>query len=86
MPFLKKDQVPPVGIEIQTSEPDGSEAQNDPDAGHLAAASEIMDAIHSKDVQRLADALKDMFSMLDSEPHEEGEHIEPHSYDAQKED
>lgn len=83
LPFLKKDS-PPPGLEVKIREPDESDDQNDPEAAHQAAAQEILDAVHSKDAMRLADALKDMFNILDSEPHSEGPHIEPHSYDASK--
>lgn len=38
----------------------------------------------SNDVKGVAEAIKSAFEILDSQPHEEGEHTnEPHSYDAQ---
>jgi hypothetical protein len=48
-------------------EPDG-------DSLHYAA-SDIMKAIHGKDVVALKDALHAFFQMADEMPHEEGEHI-----------
>jgi hypothetical protein len=51
----------------------------------LDCSMDILRAIHEKDPKALASALKDVFEILDSQPHEEGPHINPHSYDAQKE-
>lgn len=80
LPFLQRNTPPPADLEV---DPSGTDNQDNPNAGHEAAASEIIDAIHSKDAPRLAEALKDMFSMLENEPEETPE---PHSYNAQKED
>lgn len=48
------------------------------------AAQNILDAITAQDPVILANALKTAFKQIDQEPHVEGKHIEPHSYDAQK--
>lgn len=86
LPFLKREQSPPAGLNVKIETPDASEDQDDPKAAHLACAHEILQAVKANSPERLAEALKDIFNILDSEPHEEGEHIEPHSYEAQKED
>lgn len=59
------------------------ENQDDSSAAHSACAKEIISAIESKDATRLAEALKDMFNILDSEPHKEYDH--KHDYDSQNE-
>lgn len=84
---MKKNNQSVAGLIIKQRTPDEvpeSEAdQDDPSASIHSCAQAIMDAIHSKDIKGLAEALKDAFEILDSEPHVEGEHIEPHSYEAQ---
>ena len=40
-----------------------------------SAAEELSTAIHSKDIKGIAMALRAAFEIMDSEPHEEGEHI-----------
>jgi len=57
-----------------------------PENKHLECAQAILSAVKSGDAHSLADALQSMFQDLDSEPHEEAEHIQPHSYEASKED
>lgn len=49
----------------------------------MAAASALLKAIESKDVNGIAEALNDAFQIMDSSPHVEEEHVSPHSYDAQ---
>ena len=39
-------------------------------------ASELIDAIHAKDIRGVVEALKACFREFDSEPHEEGPHTE----------
>jgi len=85
----RRQEAPAAGLIIKTRAPDESiesEDKDDPSAAHEACAHEIMKAIEAKDPKRLAEAIKDMFEILDSEPHEEGEHTSkpsPHSYEAQ---
>lgn len=61
------------------------ESQDDPAAAIESCSQELIRAVHARDVKAVSEALKDAFAILDSEPHVEGEHIEPHSYDASKE-
>jgi hypothetical protein len=46
-----------------------------------SCAEDLISAIHAHDIKAAAEAMKSAFEILDSAP----EHIEPHSYDAQKE-
>jgi len=89
LPFLKnKQKVAGVsGIIIKNRQPDDKPDtdEDDPSAAIKACAQSLIDAVHSKNVQGVSDALADAFAILDSMPHEEGEHVEPHSYDAQNE-
>lgn len=87
LPFLSnlKDKTS-SGIAVKTRTPDNTESEeDDPKAGHLACARALISAVKSDDEQGVADALQDAFELMDSEPHEEGEHTNasPHSYDAQ---
>lgn len=87
LPFLKrKNEAGIAGIIVKNRQPDekpDSEDKDDPSAGIHACAQALINAVHSKDAKGVSEALKDAFAILDSEPHEEGEHISPHSYDAQ---
>lgn len=40
----------------------------------MAAAEDLIQAVHSKDAHAVADALEAAFQISDSLPHEEGEH------------
>jgi hypothetical protein len=90
LPFLKNRDKQTGGIAgmiIKTREPDekpDTEQEDDREAGIKACAAQLISCIHAHDVQGAADALKDAFAILDSQPHTEGEHVEPHSYEASK--
>jgi hypothetical protein len=88
LPFLKrKDGASIGGILVKNRTPDEhSEDKDDPKAGKKAAAQAIIHAVSSSNIEGLVDALEDFFEIADSEPHEEGPHPEPHSYDASKEE
>lgn len=86
LPFLKRKDGHVSGITIKTRTPDQpaeSIDENDPSAAHEACAKDLLRAIEMKDIKGIASALYDAFSIMDSEPHEEGPHPEPHSYDSQ---
>lgn len=70
---------PEGGIEAPSDE---SPAEDGSESLHSASA-DLLAAFHAKDVKAISAALKAAFEICDSEPHEEGEHINPHSYDAQ---
>lgn len=85
LPFLKNKNAQNFGLIVKTRAPDekpAEESSEDIDSIEVCAQ-ELVKAIHAKDSKAVAEALKDVFTILDSMPHEEGEHIEPHSYDAQ---
>ena len=83
LPFLKRQKEPAAaGLIVKTRAPDESkEDQDDPSAAHEACASEILHAISANDPGRLAEALKDMFNILDSGDSEESD--SKHDYDSQ---
>lgn len=84
LPFLNK-KVQQAGVIVKERQPDEKPEEKD-ESGKEAAAKDLINAIHSKDHKAAAQALSDFFELSEMEPHEEGPHIEPHSYDAQKED
>ncbi len=57
-------------------EMDGMEMPDDGSAGIEACAQDLIDAVHAKDVQKVAQVLKDAFDMLQSQPPEELSPIE----------
>ena len=75
LPFLKKDKEASVSMpaDVQRREPD-SEEDSDYDSLE-SCAEDLTRAIASKDLKGVASALRAAFQILDSEPHEEGEHI-----------
>lgn len=89
LPFLKRRNEPGIaGTIIKNRTPDQKpkEDQEDTSEAHKSAASDLLRAIESKDISGIAEALHNAFQIMDSEPHEEGEHTNepsPHSYDAQ---
>ena len=44
------------------------------DMGLEAAADDLIKAIHARDASMVVEALRNAFTILDSEPHEEGDH------------
>lgn len=67
----KKPEGPEDGPEMESEEsPDGD------DMGLEAAAQELIDAVSAQDSAGVASALRNSFAILESSPHEEGEHIE----------
>jgi hypothetical protein len=87
LPFLKKKHQ--TGVITQTRQPDeDKEPKDSEDQGLMACAQDLIDAIQASDSKRVAAALRAAFEIVDSQPHEEGEHTDeeapfPHSYDAQ---
>ena len=76
LPFLKPKNI--ASIILARHKPDGSvhdegvEGEEDP--ALVTAAEDIIRALNEKNATGLADALRSAFQILDSEPHEEGEH------------
>lgn len=67
----KKPEGPAEDPEMGSGESPGGD-----DMGLEAAAQELIDAVGSQDAAGVASALRNSFSILESAPHEEGEHIE----------
>lgn len=87
LPFMKLKQAPVAGLIIKRRKsdvaPEGSlDAQNEEaaasDEGLETCGYAAIQAIHSQDVKAFVRAVKDMFTILDSQPHEEGEHTNGH--------
>jgi hypothetical protein len=78
LPFLKKKYEAGMGgVIVKTREPDKTQENqevNEEDAAIEAVASDLIEAIHSKDVKRAAEAIRAAFEIMDSLPHEEGPH------------
>lgn len=87
LPFLKRKDGGIAGLIIKQRNPDKPNESEDLDKEYSLedCAEDIINAVHAKDKSALASALREAFQKADSEPHVEGEHIEPHSYQAQNE-
>jgi hypothetical protein len=90
LPFLKPKNQGVAGLVVKMRKPDEkaeggeiSEESDDKDAAIHACAQDLIKAVHSHDVKGAAEAIRSAFEILESMPHEEGEHVEPHSYEAQ---
>lgn len=72
---------------IKTRAPDTQpEEQSDEHVALESCAKDLISAIEAKDHKGVADALMAAFHIADTMPHEEGPHVEPHSYDAQNQE
>lgn len=80
-------QKPQTGVIVSQRKPDGSKEEigNEGEENHglIACAEDLIRAISQKDPQHIALALRAAFQILESEPHEEGEHT--NDYDDQNE-
>ena len=72
LPWLKKqkDASASAPVESVEREPDGDEEFEPLET----VAEELCQAIEKKDYGAIAEALRSAFGLLESEPHEEGEH------------
>lgn len=86
LPFLKPKAQTGLIVKTRTPDEKPEESKDDNQEGLKACAQDLISAIESKDATRAAEALKAFFEIADSMPHEEGEHVEPHSYEAQNEE
>jgi hypothetical protein len=73
LPFLKKPHGH-VGLIIKTRQPDAGAENVKEDKGLEACASDMLRAIQANDPKSFAVAIKNAFDIMESEPHEEGEH------------
>lgn len=75
--FLKKTKESGIsGIIMKHRKPDESAEQPEENQALKSAARDILDAVESRDVDRLESAIRAAFQICDSEDHVEGEHIE----------
>lgn len=80
LPFLKNNRSNVAGLIIQRRAADGT-PQTDPekdnkDDGLRSCAQDLIKAVQAGNEDSVASALRAAFEILDSEPHEEGPHIE----------
>lgn len=77
LPFLnKKNQSGITSIVVKNRQPDETTQESDKDDPIHACASDLIEAVHSKDVKRAAEAMRSAFEILEKQPHEEVEHTE----------
>jgi hypothetical protein len=73
LPFLKNKQEGSI-----SEAPDAIERKPDQEKEYdslYAAAEELISAVHVKDVDGVATALRSAFTIMESEPHEEDKHV-----------
>lgn len=79
LPFLKPEKMASVIVAKRKSdgsiEPSHEEGQHPPE--HMAAAEDLIRNIHAKSAHGVASALKNLFSMLDSDSDIENPHEGP---------
>lgn len=76
LPFLKKKRDAGLGtMLVQDRKPDETKEQSEDD-GLKLAAEDLCKAVESKDYNKVAEALRAAFQILDAEPHLEGEHVD----------
>ena len=83
LPILnkKRDEGGIAGTIIKNRQPDEKpEEKQDSKTDHAHSA---LEAIKANDAEAFAEAISQLSKITDEEPHEEGPHVEPHSYDAQ---
>lgn len=90
LPFLKlkKSGVSGLIIKNRSASPETQEEQPKEENNDLyleACVQGIINAVRDNDAQMGVKCLRMAFELLDSEPHVEGEHVSPHTYDAQNE-
>jgi hypothetical protein len=74
LPFLVQEQRP-TGIATVYRPSDAKDEDSKDDAGLKAAATDLIEAIHSNDIGKTAAAIRAAFEILDASPHNEGEHL-----------
>lgn len=79
LPFLKPKNVSGYIMTTKVREPDNEQKPNDSDGsvdpGLLAAAKDLITAVGTGDEKLVAQALQAAFEICDSQPHDEGEHL-----------
>ena len=77
LPFMKPKAQAGILTTYRKSDSEEPQAPTDQElySETEGIAEDIMRAINMKDAKALAEAMKDMFDVLDSQPHEEGPHL-----------
>lgn len=82
LPWLKNKQASQTGISVEYRKPDESKDESpseSDDSGMEACAEDLMKGIDMRDKKQVVSAIKAMFEIMDSMPHEEGPHINDES-------
>ncbi len=82
LPFIKDHKKSVAGLIIKNRTPDESpeQVEQEESADSIDSCSKaLISAVQAGDIKAVSAALKDAFTILDSQPHEEG----PHTYEAQ---
>jgi len=74
LPYLKLKNEASASGPIESKQVNTMEGEEEYD-GLESAAEDLCNAIEAKDYKAAASALRAAFELLDSQPHEEGEHI-----------
>ena len=80
LPFLKPKQGGVAGLIIKSRNPDKPEENQEDSQNH---GQKLIDAVNSGDAKAVEDCIKAIAKAADKEPHEEGPHIEKHTFEAQ---
>ena len=73
LPFLKPKKV--AGLIVAQRLPDGGKKElHEEDQGLKACSADLIRAVHAKDEDGVAAAIRAAFEILDAQPHVEGEH------------
>ena len=73
LPFLKTK--PQTGVIIKEFKTNSESEKSESEQGLKFCAQELIKAVHMQDEDGVMKALKSAFEILDSQPHEEGPHL-----------
>ena len=68
LPFMNKIRRQDSGMSVIERKPDEGKEES-PDAGIEAAASDLINAVHSKDTKAVVMAIRAIFELVEQEPH-----------------
>jgi len=84
LPFLKPKKGMAVGVIIKKRQPDENPQENQDITDLESSMERLAEHLSAKDYKAAAECFKEAVKQIDEEPHEEGPHIEPHSYESQE--
>jgi hypothetical protein len=73
-----------MSTKIREPDQKPEENQDDGDAGLMSAAQDLITAVQAGDQKGAAQALRAAFQILDSEPHDEGDHFDDEQAEGQE--